>query len=275
MAGFTLVELLVVMAIIATLVSILLPVISSARQQVRAVQCSSNIRGLMTAMFAYSTVSNGCMPPHWTGVGYENCIWYDDFRIGRYMQNHTKMGVTNVTGGGPAFVCPEDNQSARSYAMNLWVAPKTDNWACDLNNINPTGTLWSKAAAAKHAAKIVFFTERWSDSGVGLPARYYIPIGSGVTGDRGTKPGVKFGMTLGMPFPVTTSHWGQIRCDLPYLWHRRPSDTRNGPCWGRVNIGYLDGHVELKRADELADPATGLSRLDTLWSPWDEQTNTP
>jgi prepilin-type N-terminal cleavage/methylation domain-containing protein/prepilin-type processing-associated H-X9-DG protein len=277
--GFSLVELLVVIAIIATLVSILLPVVNAARRQMRAVQCASNIRGLMTAMFAYATQSNGCMPPHCTsGLGYEGCTWYDDFRIGRFMQNHTKIGVTNITGGGPAFTCPEDyfgpSQPSRSYAMNLWVVPKTDNWACDPINPNPTGALW-RSAAHKYSTRIIFFTERFSEN-VGInPIRYYQPSGGGVIGDTGLKPGVKFGMTLGMPFPTTSSRWGQEGCDLPYVLHRRPSDQRNGLVWGRVNIGYLDGHVELKRADELADPATGLSRLDTLWSAWDEKTNTP
>ncbi|MCG3137541.1 MAG: hypothetical protein HJJLKODD_01387 [Phycisphaerae bacterium] len=53
-AAFTLVELLVVVAIIALLISILLPTLNNAREQGRSVVCASNLRSLMTVALLYA-----------------------------------------------------------------------------------------------------------------------------------------------------------------------------------------------------------------------------
>jgi prepilin-type N-terminal cleavage/methylation domain-containing protein len=52
-AGFTLIEMLVVISIIALLVAILMPALSSAREQTRRVICSSNVRQFMIAVTLY------------------------------------------------------------------------------------------------------------------------------------------------------------------------------------------------------------------------------
>ncbi len=51
--GFSLVELMVVIGVIAVLASILIPVVSRAKRQAKNVQCLSNIRTLQTALMAF------------------------------------------------------------------------------------------------------------------------------------------------------------------------------------------------------------------------------
>ena len=70
--GFTLIEVLVVVAIIALLVSILLPSLSRAREQTRAVTCSVNMRTCYQALLMYAQTSNDCFPWDATPVKRDN-----------------------------------------------------------------------------------------------------------------------------------------------------------------------------------------------------------
>ncbi|MGR3296284.1 MAG: type II secretion system protein [Candidatus Bathyanammoxibius sp.] len=57
--GFTLIELLVVIAVIALLLAILIPVLSSAREQAQRVVCLSNLRQLTLAWILYAEENDG------------------------------------------------------------------------------------------------------------------------------------------------------------------------------------------------------------------------
>ena len=63
--GFTLVELLVVIGIIAVLISILLPALGKAREQARTLACASNLRQLMYGFIMFANEHKQTMPGGW------------------------------------------------------------------------------------------------------------------------------------------------------------------------------------------------------------------
>ncbi len=81
-AGFTLVELLVVISVISLLIALLLPALSSAQRQARSTACLTTMRGLAQAAFTYQADYKDIMPGPSTFDGNVNPTAYNGFTAG-------------------------------------------------------------------------------------------------------------------------------------------------------------------------------------------------
>lgn len=119
-SGFSLIEVLVVMALVAVLVGVLLPTLSAARESARSTACLVNLRSIQTLVRAYADENRGFGP----ALGQPYGGWPNWAFVVQSFAGAPGTTSADVFAPGSVLVCPSVSRfygraMTRTYAANV------------------------------------------------------------------------------------------------------------------------------------------------------------
>ena len=195
--GFTLVELLVVIALIAILAALLLPVLSKARSRSQGIVCLNNTRQLTVAWTLYSDDHNGRLAYNLGGDARRQSVaprtnlnWVNGILSWELDSDNTNTATITEASLAPyaarnvgVYRCPSDNilsavqrqagwdHRVRSYSMNAMVGDAGDLSSTGSNVNNPEYIQYFSYASIQRPDEIFVFLDEHPDS---INDGYYI-----------------------------------------------------------------------------------------------------
>ena len=220
-SGFTLVELVVVMAVITILAALLLPVLSGSTGLARSANCKSNLRQFGAAFAMYYGKHGGFMCPK--GSPGKN----PPHRFPHWCKN-----LRQFTRDDEVFRCPSKHRVEYGYGMNhMWCGP---------DQIYP-------GAAMNDRSKQV--------SEVRRPARTLLFCDAGVVENKDDPP-EKWGekMTSNTNGAVRFPYDNRPGIPGKYKWwHKDPRRPVPRHSLKKTNVGFFDNHVEGIETRDIVD----------------------
>lgn len=273
--GFTLVELLVVVAVIALLIALLLPSLRGARAQAREVKCRTQLREYTRGFQYYLTEFRDTFPPADYGpLGSDvtSPTWFE--LIDKYWLGATDSQADRAAAGRSFALarCPELSQgrstntiswewnySWRSlgYGYNRWWL----GWNLFMGNPNNPPPPAPGPAAPKFWRRLSEVLQPAECLELGDSLARFLPLFNGIEG-AGHYLGWRNMVSQGAG--VDTRH-GATREEetVPSTYQSQTSYYLDG----RGNIGWVDGHVAARHSVQINDVV--------LWRPfWDPQRGT-
>lgn len=130
--GFSLIELLIVIAVISVLLAIIIPAVQSARETARRTECANNLRQIGIAIHQFCQTHKNQFPKSSHGTSNLEMTWI--YQIAPYLENVDRIRI-----------CPEDPQAearladkGTSYVLNEYLCVPGPNAALMLNFVKST-----------------------------------------------------------------------------------------------------------------------------------------